>query len=346
MSVGNAELIAATERLLADRIDDATIRRARSGAWPAAAWTAIEEMGLPLALVDETGGGIGIALEDGLALIRLCGRHAAPLPIAETMIANRVLAGAGLPLAEGPAGIVPCSADIRLTGDGKARRLSGHAERIAWGRDAKTLIVEAGDGRVMRLASGWTVVGRETNLAAMPRDMLRFDALVLPESIAAHAGPDLKLLGAATRALLIAGALERVLDLTVAHVSDRVQFGRPLAKFQAIQQELAKLAGQVAAARAAADIAADAIAGPTAEAMLPIAAARVRGGEAVGIAVGIAHQLHGAIGFTEEHRLHLFTTALWAWRDEFGAQPEWAGVLGDAALAAGPDGFWPFVVAA
>jgi len=57
----------------------------------------------------------------------------------------------------------------------------------------------------------------------------------------------------------------------------------------------------------------------------------------------IAHQLHGAIGFTEEHPLRLTTTCLWAWRDEAGDEAEWAAELGDRALAAGPDGIWPLL---
>jgi acyl-CoA dehydrogenase len=55
--------------------------------------------------------------------------------------------------------------------------------------------------------------------------------------------------------------------------------------------------------------------------------------------------MHGAIGFTREHRLHLYTTSLWTWRDEFGGQVFWARQLGQAALAAGGTGYWPMVTA-
>ncbi|EHN76869.1 acyl-CoA dehydrogenase, partial [Streptomyces coelicoflavus ZG0656] len=104
----------------------------------------------------------------------------------------------------------------------------------------------------------------------------------------------------------MAGAHDRVLELTVDHVTTRVQFGRPLAKFQAIQQELAKLAGEVAAASAAADQAADAyVAGG--DITFAVAVARARIGEAASKASAIAHQLHGAIGFTREHVLHRYT---------------------------------------
>jgi hypothetical protein len=152
--------------------------------------------------------------------------------------------------------------------------------------------------------------------------------------------------GAIVRSLQCAGALGRVLDLTIEHVNTREQFGRPLAKFQAVQHALAQLASEVAAASAAADHAAAAFARPAAEAEIVVGVARVRIGEAVGIANGLAHQMHGAIGFTEEHALHRYTTALWRWRDEFGGHRFWARKVGAAAMAAGPAGYWPMVTAA
>jgi alkylation response protein AidB-like acyl-CoA dehydrogenase len=54
----------------------------------------------------------------------------------------------------------------------------------------------------------------------------------------------------------------------------------------------------------------------------------------------IAHQLHGAIGFTVEHELHLFTRRLWSWRDEFGTESEWSARLGDQLIREGADAVW------
>ncbi len=291
---------------------------------PVNLWAALEEQGVPLALVPEDSGGFGLDPRDGLELIRLSGRHALPLPLGDTMMANAVLAEAGLPLAEGQAALVP----------------SGHADRVAWGHACRTFVVETPQG-VARIDAGFVVERESGNLAGQPRDAMRF-----PAADAVPIAGSLLERGALVRALQCAGALERVLELTVAHTSGRVQFGRPLAKFQAIQQELAKLAGETAAASAAADLAVDAFLADPADTGFAIAAARVRIGEAVGRANGIAHQLHGAIGFTAEHDLHLFTTSLWAWRDEFGGAAHWARLLGDRALAAGKEGFWPMVTAA
>jgi alkylation response protein AidB-like acyl-CoA dehydrogenase len=128
--------------------------------------------------------------------------------------------------------------------------------------------------------------------------------------------------------------------MTVTYANERVQFGRPIGKQQAVQQMLAILAGQVAACGGAADIAGTAF--DTLD-LMAIAAAKVRAGEAVSIAAPIAHQVHGAIGFTEEHRLHFFTRRLWAWRDEFGSERHWSAILGRHAISAGSDGLWPLV---
>ncbi|MCK9542871.1 MAG: acyl-CoA/acyl-ACP dehydrogenase, partial [Novosphingobium sp.] len=315
-------LLEAAGRVFADLTDESALF---TGEWPAHAWAAVEDMGLPLALVPEEAGGFGVATLDALALVRLSGFHALPLPLAETMVANRLLGEAGLPLAEGPAGFA-----------------RSQGERVPWGRYLAVLAVADADGRIARV--GRPAISREgTNLAGQPRDGLETGTDGAPS--APRKGHDPLLWGAAIRALQMAGALERVLQLTVAHVSERQQFGRPLSKFQAVQHELAKLGSEVAAASAAADMAAEAIAGDS-DARLAIAAARVRAGEAVGVATSIAQQLHGAIGFTREHVLHRFTTALWSWRDEYGGHGYWSQMLGTAALAAGGAGFWAFVTEA
>ncbi len=96
------------------------------------------------------------------------------------------------------------------------------------------------------------------------------------------------------------------------------------------------LAGQAAAAEAAAGMAAEAV--DDTIRLLPIAAAKARCGEAAGIGAAIAHQVHGAIGFTHEHSLHFLTKRLWSWRDEFGNEAEWNQFTGRHMAKAGPLG--------
>ena len=71
-----------------------------------------------------------------------------------------------------------------------------------------------------------------------------------------------------------------------------------------------------------------------------IAAAKIRAGDAVAVATRVAHQVHGAIGFTDEHRLHYATRRLWAWRGEYGSAAEWAAWLGRRVAARGADALW------
>lgn len=327
-----------TERLLARQFEDSVMRSARSGIWPAEAWLAATDQGLTLALV-EGDQGFGIPLPEALALIPLLGRFAVPLPIAETMIANALLARAGLPVAAGAVAMVPETAGVRVSQGGTEGRATGEAERVAWGRNASALLLEH-KGMLALVTSGFRTLEEGSNLALMPRDRIAIDG---DAQVAPLPGISLMEAGALIRALAMAGALQTLLSLTVTHVSERVQFGRTLSAFQAVQHMLARLAAEVAAASAAASLAADSFAASSPRLDIAIAAARVRIAEAAGTAIGLAHQLHGAIGFTQEHRLHWYSTALWSWRDEFGSAAWWTRRLGAAALRESRETYWPFI---
>jgi acyl-CoA dehydrogenase len=144
------------------------------------------------------------------------------------------------------------------------------------------------------------------------------------------------------RAQQMVGAMERCLDYAIAYAMERQQFGRPIAKFQAIQHMLADAAGQFAAASASADLAADAVAQADFEFAVAIAKARV--GEAAGKVAEICHQVHGAMGFTQEHPLHFATRRLWSWRDEFGHEAFWQQRIGTLVCAGGGDALWQRLV--
>jgi len=153
-------------------------------------------------------------------------------------------------------------------------------------------------------------------------------------------------LGATARGLQISGALDRVLEMTVQYSQDRVAFEKPISKFQAVQHLLARLAGEVAAASAATGSAAEAIAssGFAGDAMLlEVAASKIRSSEAAELGARIAHQVFGAIGFTEEHILHRFTLRMLSWRDEFGNETFWSLKLGERIAANGADELWPLL---
>jgi acyl-CoA dehydrogenase len=156
----------------------------------------------------------------------------------------------------------------------------------------------------------------------------------------------LMLMGAAIRSLQIAGALEALLAVSIAYANEREAFEKKISKFQAVQHNLARLAGEAAAAQAAATSAADALAHARAfddAVLLEVAAAKVRCAEAAEKAAAIAHQVHGAIGYTIEHVLHRFSLRALAWRDDFGSESYWAVELGSMIAARGADELWPLV---
>ena len=158
-----------------------------------------------------------------------------------------------------------------------------------------------------------------------------------------NASADVRLrIMALVRACEMAGAMQAALDLSVQYTRERKQFGKSLSTFQAIQQQLAVFAEESAATNMAAAAACRAADRGTAE--FEIACAKLRANIAVGTATAVAHQVHGAIGFTAEYRLHHFTRRLWQWRSEFGNDRYWAEKLGTLVAAKGPQGYWPFLV--
>jgi acyl-CoA dehydrogenase len=334
-------------RLYTDLVTPELIAEVEKGEWPEALWRAVEENGLTLPLVPESKGGAGVSWGNVYVLVAAAGRHAAPIPFPETIVASWLLAEAGLGVPEGPLTIAPGGADerLRLERAGDSWRVHGTARRVPWGATAGHVVVvgeSAGSPMVALVARGAAQSAPEKNLALEPRDTLTFDGAPAVAAASTRLPLDVvRTCGALVRSAQMAGALERMLALSVKYVTERKQFGRVIGSFQAIQHQLALLAGHVAAAGLAADNAFRAA--ERGDARFEIAAAKVRTGEAAGLGAGIAHQVHGAIGFTYEHTLHFFTRRLWSWRAEFGAEAQWAEELGRAVAQRGPAELWPYV---
>jgi len=342
-------------RLFTDHATTAVLEAAEKGEWPAAFWPALEENGLTLPQVPEARGGAGGSWTDAFVVLAAAGRFAAPVPLAETMLAGAILAEAGLDVPLGPLTVapthVPGQGDDRLglTRDGGIWRLSGRATRVPWGARAGHVVVTAEGGgvpMVALVAGGQAAVEPDTSLAREPRDTLVWSGapVLAAAPLRGRLGATPVLAGGAlVRSAQMAGGLEFLLAQSVKYVTERKQFGRPLAAFQTIQQNLALLAGHTAAAGLAAQHAFYMVerAGEGGDASFEIAVAKVRTGEAAGLGAAIAHQAHGAIGFTYEHSLHFVTRRLWSWRAEFGAESHWSVVLGREVAARGADALWP-----
>ncbi|MCC6209572.1 MAG: acyl-CoA/acyl-ACP dehydrogenase [Burkholderiales bacterium] len=341
----------AAERLFEKHCGARAMRAADGGEIPQALWRALAEAGYPAALVPESAGGPGLETGDALSLLLGAGRHALPAPLAETMLAGWLLSAAGLALpGAGPLAVAPVREGEALAASraGAGWRLQGRATRVPWASQAEAIVVAAdceGRNLVALVRPGDCRIERGANVAGESRDDVDFEGVrCVNAGFAAHDAAALRSMGAVMRSAQIAGAMQRVLELSVQYAGERVQFGRPIGRFQAVQQSLAVLAGQAAAAAAAAEAGIEAaardLASPT------VAVAKIRAGEAAGIGAAIAHQVHGAIGFTQEHRLHYWTRRLWSWRDEFGNEARWAARLGGRIAAAGADRLWQGITAA
>jgi acyl-CoA dehydrogenase len=179
------------------------------------------------------------------------------------------------------------------------------------------------------------------NLAGEPRDTLIFEGLHVASSDWFAGGdltPEFALRGALMRTIAMAGAMTSLFEMTTVYTQDRVQFGRSISKFQAVQQLLARLAGEVQASVSAARAAVVALQSGPAE--FEIAAAAVRVSEAAEVVSRISHQLHGAIGVTREYPLHVFTMRLRSWSSEFGTRASWSKVIARQVLGQAKQSVW------
>lgn len=341
------------DRLFQQYVNKNILAEADGGKWPAPLWAALEDAGLPLALVPEAAGGVG--LEAGVAanLIRRAAFYSVPLPLAETMIANRLWVDAGGDAMDGATTLAPVNPQDRLTVTPTASGvvLHGTAHHVPWGGQASTALVFArdasGKGFLCRVLPAQARPNRmRRNVAYEPRGDMKFDGVQLPAS-GVRPAPDyldadgLMAFGAAIRAQQMIGGMERCMDYALTYANERVQFGRPIGKFQAVQHMLAVAAGHFAAASATADTLFESE--RLGDDEFAVAIAKSRCGEAAGLVAAVCHQVHGAMGFTQEHPLHFATRRLWAWRDEWGAESYWQERIGRAICAAGGDGFWPLV---
>ncbi len=348
-------LLNQADRLFAAHVDRAVLAEADGGAWPAALWSAVEDAGFPAALVPAAAEGVGFGHSEVMQLIRRSAYHAVPLPLAETMIAGALWAEASGEMAEGVLTLAPANGSDRLgiAPSGEGHVLSGTARRVPWGLQADHVLAfardDAGTAFLALIPAEALVadVQKRRNVANEPRDTLRLDGIALPAACVRPApaglGADgLLLHGAAIRTQQMVGGMERALDHALSYANERVQFGRAIGKFQAVQHMLAEAAGQYATATATADALAESFGSEHFAFWVAVSKARV--GEAVGLVAATCHQIHAAMGFTQEHPLHYATRRLWSWRDEFGSDAFWQQRLGDAACAAGGEALWPMLV--
>lgn len=347
------ELADAAERMLADFGP-----AARHTQDPTPLWQAMAASGIAGALVPELAGGAGLAWREAEGMLSAVARAGVPSPLPEALVGEWLAARCEAPA--GPGLSVACDgSDLVLEERSGGIVASGTLRRVPWARHATRLLALVNDGAGMPCVavldqSLHHTLQHGSNLAGEARDTLVLSGhrvRVLGRSPVDVDG--LRALGAAVRCVQIAAAIAQALSLTVEHVNLRVQFGRRLSQFQAVQHPVAQMASLAAATRSAALSALEAIDAHDADGALEhlgrsfeIASAKVVCGEAAGQCASISHQAFGAIGFTMEHGLHLLTRRLWSWRDECGNETHWSRQIGETFRTGGSSALWPAVTLA
>ena len=310
-------IIDTAEKIFTDHCDKNLWDATEQGAFPTELWQQLTENGFHQLGSPNS----GTQTKDLFAFLKVCGRFAAPLPMAEILLANQWL-GASAPT-QGFASIGTQAGDTLV--------------QVPWGRQAAlTIGVEAGSHEVSVFNTA-TLQQRGANLAGEARDTMIAGAA--SQRVELDDAPYTQM--ALARTNLMAGCLQAVLDLGLQFAAERSQFGRSISKFQAMQHSLAVVGTEVAASQRAADAGVDAMG--TERFDQEVAAAKARVGEAVGIVAEQVHQVHGAMGYTYEHRLHHFTRRLWAWRDEWGNEFYWQTKLGQHLASLGADRVWGYI---
>jgi len=335
------------------------LESASAGRWSEALWRSVEESALSLALVPEAQGGAGLGPRDAFGIVRLSGYRALPLPLGDTMMAKALWAAAGgdLELAgERPVLIATQAAGavaaLREVPGGMA--LSLVTQPVAFADVPASLLVHGrtaeGEDCLLLLDTGGLARERCTGPGLEGAFAFALHDLIVPaprrvrwqpqDPLALHAH------GALVRAVQMVGGMQRCLALGLQYAGERAQFGKPIARFAPVQDMLVEAAAETAAAVTAAGLALEHWRPDGGEeSIFCIAAAKARCGEAAGKVSALVHQVHGAIGFTQEHVLHHQTRRLWAWRDDFGSESFWNRWIGEQVCGAAGSSLWPRIAA-
>ena len=304
-------------------------RRPLPDTFDRAAWRHLEDAGLTrLSSTADSGGGPA----EVAVVLRSLARHAVSVPLAETdVLAGWLAAAAGVDIpGEGPLTVATA-----LTG-------------VPYAADAAAVVFALRDGDTLRVAvrsPDELSITTGHNPGGEPRDTVAIDLSDPVFVNVAGGAEELMHRGAWARCVQAIGALDAAVEFSVSHTRDREQFGRPLSAFQSVQHTLAGMAGEVERARASVNLAVASAAEhgfASRQTGYAVAVAKVTLGRVVPAVVTSAHQLHGAIGVTIEHRLWLSTMRARSWIDEFGSTATYARHLGRQALAANDS--WDFLV--
>ncbi|MFZ2529085.1 MAG: acyl-CoA dehydrogenase family protein [Rhodococcus sp. (in: high G+C Gram-positive bacteria)] len=252
-------------------------------------WQRLAETGVNGLLVPEEHDGLGADAVDLVVAVEQLGRHAVPGPVVETIAVAPALLGAVAP-------------------DRLAALAAGSLATVA-AAPHTPFAVDADVADLVLTVSGGTVstgtAGEQHESVDLARHLFEVTAAEALGTTAFDAAFDL---GALATAAQLQGLGKTLLDTTVEYAQQRKQFGRVIGSFQAIKHHLAEVAVALEMARPLLHGAALAVRDGLPTASRDVSAAKVACGDAAYLAARVALQVHGAIGYTQEHDLSLWIT--------------------------------------
>jgi hypothetical protein len=279
-----------------------------------ALWRKLAGLGVTGLMVPERWGGAGAGLVEVVAACEELGHHAVPGPVAESVAAVPQLL-----TALGDDGLCARWFPGLAAGDLIATLALPPWLPYAADADAAGLVLLAGPGAARTGTAG---ARHQSVDPARSLSEVRGGELLASGPAATGAASRALEAGALASAAQLLGAGRALLEAGVRHARQRTQFGRPVGAFQAVKHHLANTAIGLEFARPLLDAAAVALAAGGATAARDVSAAKVACAEAAHRAARAALQVHGAIGYTQEHDLHLWLTKVRALAGAWGSQAE------------------------
>ncbi len=301
--------------------------------------TAIEaqlvELGLLGIDVPERDGGSGGSLADLLVIVEEFATRGVSSSLIDASCAHWLTTRCGQKVD------LSVRSTIKLLPDGAWNETGRHTiMSVPWAREATRILTVDAAGRVQSLDTTAATIEHVDNVAGEPRDTVTVSTDHASEIGRVDVNSLACRLGLLRSAALL-GAATGVYRITRQHVAERHQFGAPLNRIPAVATQLAVLKTLVLQMQTSLNRAKETYerTGPE-NAFAAVAIARVTVTSSAGEVARIGHQLHGAIGTTEEHQLHRYTRPLWAWRDDDGLPRYWQEFVGQAAMRDGEPSIW------
>ncbi|MEC1523215.1 acyl-CoA dehydrogenase family protein [Neobacillus niacini] len=335
------------EKILENFCDKDLLEESESKGVPKQLLDTLEEFGIYKIGIDEADGGSGFEKKHGMELAVIAGKYALPIPLTSILFSNWVSYQEKL-YSKYHLSCGPFDQKITINSD-KEYLVKGKIENIYGYTKGNDILVigtnERGEDYFVLLDVSQLELQIKHNLSNEPVYSVELvnhsPKLVKPiESSVVNYYFSLQLL---LNLAVATGALKKIVELTIEHANTRIQFGKQIGSFQMIKNNITIMAESVKQAEIMTRTCIESLKDEMDhQYYLELMVAKLKVCEAISTAAAIAHQIHAAMGFTQEHILHYYTRKLWSLREEYQSESYWSQEIGRFILAE-ETGLWELV---